>query len=192
MMKLPVISSIIDNCKTINSDETLKSVIAYVDGNSQDKPEGVSDEDINRINEARNTYHSLGLTAAVAIPASSRNQALAKDFLIYMCSDQAQQIYSQALNGLTMNYGYNPEGVSTIKMGTLVRSVIDCYGNSGNPIPYVDKSSNLVSYGGLYLMNNKYATLLFAGNKTASQICTEIKNDLSNRWEIILKSAGIN
>ena len=190
MMKLPVISSIIDECETIQDDATLQKVVDFVDGNESAAPTGVSEEDIARIREARNTYHSLSLSQAMAIPSSSDHVELAKDFMVYMCSEQAQQIFSQTLKGVTMAYGFNPTNVSTIKMSEFQKSVYDCYGGDTNPVPYRDYSSNLVTYGGLYLMKNKYAAELFTGTKTAADICSEIKTDIRGSWETILGSAG--
>ena len=190
MMKLPVISSIIDECETIKDDETLKKVVDFVDGTESTAPSGVSEADIERIREARNTYHSLSLSTCMAIPSSSENVELAKEFMVYMCSEQAQQIFSQTLKGVTMPYGFDPTNVSTIKMSAFQQSVYDCYGKETNPVPYRDYSSNLVTYGGLYLMKNKYAAELFAGTKTAKDICNDIKTDIRGSWETILGSAG--
>lgn len=190
MMKLPVISSIIDECETIKDDATLQKVIDFVDGKEGTAPSGVSEADVERIREARMTYHSLSLSQSMVIPSSSDNVELAKDFMVYMCSEQAQQIFSQTLKGVTMPYGYDPTNVSTIKMSDFQKSVYECYGGETNPIPYRDQSSNLVTYGNLYLMKNRYAGELFTGTKTALDICNEIKADIRGSWESILGSAG--
>lgn len=190
MMKLPVISSIVDQCKTIKDDAALQEVVAFVDGKESKAPAGVSEEDIERIREARNTYHSLSLSQTMVIPSSSKNIALAKDFLVYITSEQAQQIYSQTLQGVTMPYGFDPTNVDTIQMSDFQKSVYECYGANTNPIPYRDQSSNLVAYGGLYLMKNKHAAELFTETKTASDLCGEIKMDIRGSWESILGSAG--
>lgn len=107
-IKTPVISSIIKKLSTVNNDEQLAEVIAYVDAvdvgdTSAVKPAYVSDADLKAVTEARHfAYISEGGAHQAYIPSYAKNIEQAKAFLKFMYSDKGLNIYYKALNGATL------------------------------------------------------------------------------------------
>lgn len=193
MMKLPVISSIVEKLEDKNmSDTTLRAVIDYVDGVSQTAPSGVSENDINRIAEARNCYTSLAFIHTAVIPQTSRNKTLAVDFLKFMVSDQAQLIFSQALDGVMMPYGFDPRNKPTINITDFQQSVIDNYASTdGQPITYADASSKLMLFGA-YTPYHDCSREFFFETDTPRGVYDYWNEYYSSRWSDILSMSGMN
>lgn len=99
MMHFPVASAIINRLATISDEETLREVISYVDGETTSKPEGVSDADIAEVRQARGLT-PMFLGGGMVIPKTSANKDGAKDFIRYICSDEAAIVSAKTLNGL--------------------------------------------------------------------------------------------
>ena len=110
MLKTPVVSEIIELTPTINDDATLDKVIKYIDGDAEKSTiEGVSDEDIARIREARNCRYTLAFNHSVGIPVYATAKEAAIEFLKFMATDEAQQIYLRETNGNFMPFAYDME-----------------------------------------------------------------------------------
>lgn len=102
LMKVPVISDVIytyDSIgnpqykyQTIQSDEKLSEVITAIDTNAS-KPADVSQEDFDAITKIRSYTNSNGFMFNAMIPVYSNAKKVAKEFLLYMASDEAQQIF---------------------------------------------------------------------------------------------------
>ncbi len=108
MMKMPVISSIIERTPSIKDDATLSAVVDYVDGTTTECPKGVTEDDVNIVKEARNMMTEL-ICREWVIPTEAENVDEIKAFLAYLTSDNAQKIADKAANGLSvLNYGYEP------------------------------------------------------------------------------------
>ena len=108
MMKMPVISAIINRTPSIQDDATLSAVVDYVDGVTDTAPAGVTEEDIAIIAEARNLKAEL-VCREFVITESAQHKEDIKDFLAYLVSDQAQKVAAKECNGLPiLNYGYVP------------------------------------------------------------------------------------
>lgn len=107
IMKMPVISSIIDRTPTIKNDDTLSKVVDFVDGTGA-LPDGVSEADVNIVKEARNMVAEL-VCREFVITKNAQNIPEIKEFLSYLTSDKAQKIAAKESNGLgVLNYGYKP------------------------------------------------------------------------------------
>ena len=114
-MKMPVISSIVDKCTSIQGtpeekDEILREVVDYVDGTEGAVlPQGVSEEDVERIRTARSLMHTTGQEHTAYIPIYSNKKDLAKKFLQYMASDEAIELYVTASGGYRtmLKYDYD-------------------------------------------------------------------------------------
>ncbi len=127
MIKTPVISSLVNKlsfCPTDDSGKKIKAdnftaeqktaadaklveVIKYVDaidaGTTATKPQGVTDEDIAIVKEARHYSFMAGGTDHQAyVPAYAAHVENAKKFLKFMYSDEGMNIYYKALNGATL------------------------------------------------------------------------------------------
>ncbi len=108
MMKMPVISSIIDRTPSISDDATLSAVIDYADGTADTLPDGVTAEDAAIVAEARSMMAEL-VCREFIITKNAANKDQIKQFLAYLTSDRAQLIAAQNCNGLpVLNYGYVP------------------------------------------------------------------------------------
>ena len=192
MMKVPVISSIVERLedKTM-SDETLCAVIDYVDGKTTAAPANVSEKDIARIREARSSYTSLSFIHTAVIPQTSQNKTLAVDFLKFMVSDQAQMIFSQALNGVTMPYGFDPKNKPTIKMSEFQQSVVENFVvENANPITYADASSKLNLFGAFTPYHDCSREFFFETDTPKGQY--DYWNQYySERWSDILRISGL-
>ena len=99
MMAFPVASAIINRLPSINDDVTLRSVIDYVDGVTATAPAGVDTADIEEVRKARGMVGVYTGGGAV-IPKTAANKDGAKDFLKYLCSDEAAVVSAKATNGL--------------------------------------------------------------------------------------------
>ncbi len=111
MMKTPIVSAIIDKTPSISNDAKLREVVAYVDaetaekadsdpGNDVAKPSGVTDADIEIIRQARRISFSNGFDHEILIPSYANAKKLAKDFIRFMASDEAQKIYFEETGSL--------------------------------------------------------------------------------------------
>ncbi len=103
MLKTPVISSLVKKL-SFKEDAKLVEVIKYVDevdaGNTPAKPEGVTDEDIAIVTEARHySYMAGGVDHQAYVPAYSSHIREAKEFLKFMYSDKGLNIYYETLKG---------------------------------------------------------------------------------------------
>ncbi len=99
MMHYPVASAIINRLPTINDDATLREVISYVDGETTTKPAGVSDDDIAEVATARG-FTPMYVGGGMFIPKTAANKDGAKEFMRYVCSDEAAIASAKALKGL--------------------------------------------------------------------------------------------
>ena len=107
MMKMPVISAIIDRTPSIKDDATLAAVVDYADGKGQ-LPEGVTQEDAAIVTEARNMMAAL-VCREFVVTKNAQNKEDLLHFMAYLTSDRAQLIAAQNCNGLpVLNYGFVP------------------------------------------------------------------------------------
>ena len=108
VMKMPVISAIIERTPSIPDDATLSKVIDFVDGTAAALPEGVTEADAKIVAEARNMMAEL-VCREFVITKNAKNKDDIKQFLAYLTSNQAQKIAAKNCNGLpVLNYGYRP------------------------------------------------------------------------------------
>ncbi len=116
MMKLPVISSIINNLpkSSIKDDATLSKVVAAVD-EGKTSYDGVDSEDFARVKEARNISTSMANFHISYIPAYANAKKLAVDFLLNMATDESIKIYKENVKGgfLPFDASYNESELST-------------------------------------------------------------------------------
>ncbi len=105
--KVPLMSAVINRTTTIADDNVLRQVVDYVDGVITTKPEGVSDEDVEIVREARN-ISGAHIGGSIAIGKKAQNLEGCKDFVRFLTSDIAQKVASDAVGGLVrLPYGYN-------------------------------------------------------------------------------------
>lgn len=107
VFNLPLMSDIITRTPSITDEATLRKVVDVVDGvEGATLPLGVTAEDYEIVNEARHMVGSI-LLSGIRIPKTAKNPEGAKDFVLYLASDIAQEIALQATGGLSvLPYGY--------------------------------------------------------------------------------------
>ncbi|MBQ6980143.1 MAG: extracellular solute-binding protein [Clostridia bacterium] len=211
MMKMPVISALVEKLSFYNEfedgkakdyyslsaemrkeyDDKLAEIINFVDGNIAERPAFANEEDISIVYNARNTYHSLSFMHCAAIPITSHNIDLAKKFLIYMCSEKAQRIYCETLNGLSMPYGYDYSSDSQFngRVSSFMDSANKAFDDNGYLVNQIDYSSKIMYYGSFSLL--KSCCVKFnRGTATANSLFNEIRSSYTTRWNNILRQSG--
>lgn len=126
VMKMPVISAILERTPSISDDATLSAVVDYADGNADTLPAGVTEEDAAIVAEARSMMAEL-VCREFVITKTAQNKDEIKQFLAYLTSDRAQLIAAQQCNGLpVLNYGYVPtEEALGLPFSQFTKSVYD-------------------------------------------------------------------
>ena len=110
MMKTPIVSSIIEKCESIENDAELSALVAAIDSSSTSlSGDGyeVSQEDYDKIKEARRVAHSHGATHQTIIPKYALAKDAAVDFVRFMATEKAQDAYIKATNGASLPFNYN-------------------------------------------------------------------------------------
>lgn len=204
LMRLPIISAL--GTKLGITDDTLSAIVDYVDGETNTAPtftstEGYTNEEvINAVCEARSVVHSLGTKHAAIIPKYAKAKDIAIDFLRFMATDIAQEIYMKATGGSSLPFEYNVKEKNIKLYNSLTpfhQSRLD-YFNADKFEIYTlpdDESFPLAQYGGLTATYNVqyWNTFHAEGNKvTAADIIEETKEFWDReKWETALASAGI-
>ena len=120
MMKTPIVSEIINKTPSIPNEETLRAVIRAVDSKFATVAEAklgqfegyelitnVTEADYKVILEARGVIHSIGPRHNAAVPSYAKGKEVAFDFLKYMATDEAQEIYMAATGGASLPFAYD-------------------------------------------------------------------------------------
>ncbi len=107
------------------ADAKLRQIVDYVDGGKTGtEPDGVTDEDIRTVEEARKIIFTYGAGHQAVIPAYATAKEAAKEFLLFLASDKAQKIFAENTQGATMSYGYDPAS-DNIEMTDFARASLD-------------------------------------------------------------------
>ena len=147
MMRAPVVSELAQKLPTVQTEEKLAAVVAAVDEGAS-SCDGVSDEDFAAVQQARLMCYTATPNYPIGIPSyrPEEQKQLAKDFLVYLCSERAQKIYAKELKGLTMPYGYEVD--ETISVSDFIRTKLDAFGKDMIPV-FPNNSSPMMYRGGL-------------------------------------------
>ncbi|MBR1867214.1 MAG: extracellular solute-binding protein [Clostridia bacterium] len=90
MMKVPVLSAIVEKCPSISDDAELSALIKAIDQGSKELGGAgyeVTQADFDKIYEARNFVYTGVDCCNAVIPTIAKNKELAKTFLKFMLSD---------------------------------------------------------------------------------------------------------
>lgn len=180
MMKMPVMSAIINRTPSIKDDATLSAVIDYVDGTASELPAGVKDADVEIVKEARNMMVELVCREWV-ITKNAQNVDDIKNFLAYLTSEQAQKLAAQKCNGMpVLNYGYVP---TTEDMGF----EISAYTKS---IQDITSNAVIVDYARFDKPIGRFAGMSWYKDKTTSggTLCANLYTGQGLGWEEIYQS----
>ena len=203
-IKTPVISSIVDKCPSITGtaeekQEKLEAVIDYVDEVENARiPEGVSDEDVERIRTARSLLHVTGQDHTAYVPVYSKKKDLAKRFLQFMATDEAIELYVKASGGYrTMfRYDYDKPEIQNA-MSSFMKSANELVENSR--LFFLKHKDPIFSLTGMVFMRNGITgtpeSYLSAVNSkdylSASEIYQKNYTSLKSQWKNYLASANI-
>jgi len=210
-MKTPIISSIIGVLpdKSVADDAELSAVIKAIDnGSTALSGEGysVTQNDFNRLCEARGVVNSWSFGHIGYIPVYSDKKDLAKDFLYFLASDEGMKIFTKATKGCTspytpksFDYATDPEMNSIMNdFSKGVREIWD----SSNIMGYEVGKHPLFSHGGftvLYTWTETSIITAFSADPnaentkymSAEDYFTYRWNYWSNKWQTVLTSAGL-
>lgn len=106
MMRTPVISAIREKTPSIESDAELSAVVKAVD-EGKTSLEGVDKADFDIVAEARKVVYSVGPGHNAYIPSFASGKGPAVDFLRYLATDKANEIYIRATGGASLPFNYN-------------------------------------------------------------------------------------
>lgn len=115
MMKTPVVSEIVETCTSIKTEEQLVFIIDCVDADKSYETAAaeyntrfsveLKKTDYEHIYEARNLMNRIGGHTA-HIPSYATGKNIAKDFLLFLSTNQAIEKFTQVGNGFVTPYEY--------------------------------------------------------------------------------------
>lgn len=197
-IRMPVVSDLIklDVVKNggVNTDEKLAEVIRYVDATdsgdqSADKPEGVSEEAIARVREARHfSYARAGSDHTMVVAGWSEKIALAKDFIKFMYSDEGMKAYYNAQGGMTLPAKLASGNYDELQLSTFTQSVVNAMNNAYYAQLCFFKAAKVYCLGGVSVTytngSGNFVNELLAG-KTPDDIINTNKTYLKQNWTSI-------
>lgn len=117
MMRMPIVSEIIEKTPSIPNEETLRAVIRAIDEGygsvsaalqaAKNDLVNVTEADYAKIMEARGIVHAIGPLHQAGVPSYAKGKEVAFDFLRYMATDKAQEIYMKATGGASLPFNYD-------------------------------------------------------------------------------------
>ncbi len=188
MMRAPIVSDLVDKLSTVKDDATLSAIAAAVDEGAESY-DGVSAEDFAAVKEARLMGYTATPNYPIAIPSyrPEDQKKLAKDFLVYLCSDRAQKIYAKELQGLCMPYGYVPD--DSVPVSDFIRTRLDAFGN--DMVQIFPNTSTPMVYRGGFLdfpgMTSGMDVALVDG-MTAEKILSTSRDGIAFNWDTYMKA----
>lgn len=205
MMNIPVISALKDVLPdlSVENDNELRALIKAMDAGStalSGTGYEVTQDDFDRVKEARSIVYSIGAGHAGVIPTVSTAQSVAIDFLRFMATDIAFEGYAKATGGSTLPFKYEFSKESSLysqltpfhqdRLLYLSDGRYDIY-----TLPDMDNKP-MVRYGGLVPLTNYkdiYSTFSASGNtKTPKDFNDETKANWNDgAFKLAMELAGL-
>ncbi len=199
LMKVPVCSDVIytyDSIgnrnfkyRTIQSDAKLSEVIAAVDANKT-SVEGVSAEDFAAIQKIRSYTYGSGFLFNALIPSYANAKEVAKKFLLYLASDEAQQIYfdeTGALLPFTSNNLVRPTNPTRLQTAVLDSLGKTTYISNATPKTSIFYNTDLrIWRGDIAECMGTHST---ADKMTAAQIWQRWYDDINSNFDYYLSQS---
>lgn len=154
LMRTPVISSIIDHTPSIPDDATLSAVVNAID-KGETSYGSVDPEDFAIVKAAREVVYSIGPGHNAFIPSYAAGKEVAIDFLRFMATDKAQEIYIRSTNGASLPFKYDLKAKNEAlynEISPMQQDRIDYFAEMEVNVLPSQASFPLVRYGGLSLM----------------------------------------
>lgn len=177
MMKTPVLSAVANKCSfaaSANRDAILREVIDYVDGKTDTKPAGCTEDDVAIVREARGVEYVTGTGSTAHIASYSNQINAAKDFLRMMASDDGMVIFRNSTTGCEMPFNYtDADKAVNAKATTFRKSINDIF--SVSAARFINQKDRIYSIGGINVQlynnsNGRFVKAFTSKNKvTAAQ-----------------------
>ena len=154
LMRTPVISSIIDHTPSIPDDKTLSAAVAAIDA-GETSYDDVDPDDFAIVKAAREVVYSIGPGHNAFIPSYAAGKEVAIDFLRFMATDKAQEIYIRSTNGASLPFRYDLKTQNSAlynEISPMQQDRIDYFAEMEVNVLPSQASFPLVRYGGLSLM----------------------------------------
>ena len=197
-------SSIVDKLSKEYSEMELREMVSFVDahpntGDNTGMPDGVVEDDLEYVRLSRNTgsYMRTDYDHLFVIPAWSEKKAEAKEFLKWMYSDEALQLFYDTMNGhhlpaVPSTGSYDTSKVDFSKFRVSCNKVFE----EGNFCPYLINTVKDKIFSVANVQSNFSNTISRTGSccdwlvdgMTPDQIVQENTNYLTSRWSSIINS----
>lgn len=205
LMKAPVISSIRNQCDSIENDAELSKLVAAIDsGSTSLNGEGynVSQEDFDRVYEARQLLYYAGEAHNAFIPTTGHNPELAKEFLKFMYSDEGVNAYLNSCCGAVLpieNFDYKDNTVIQENYTNMQKQSLEQLYNSN--LFTINTNTAVINYGHVKVAckNANLEFNLSAVNENDRMSAQEMYDQTFNyynaddqlNWKNLLRSKGI-
>ena len=203
LMRTPVISSIIDHTPSIPDDKTLSAVVAAIDA-GETSYGSVDPDDFAIVKAAREVVYSIGPGHNAFIPSYAAGKEVAIDFLRFMATDKAQEVYIRSTNGASLPFRYDLKTQNSAlynEISTMQQGRIDYFTELEVNVLPSQASFPLVRYGSLSLSasGNPIEAFTEAYDKEAYSSVAEMvhrreynywSSDSNANWNNCLSQAG--
>ncbi|MCQ2742536.1 MAG: ABC transporter substrate-binding protein [Bacilli bacterium] len=199
-MPLPLVSSLTDRL-SFKDDATLREAVTFVDahptvGDNDGAPAGVSEDDIEIIRDSRTngSYMRTDFDHIMLVPAWSKKKQAAKDFLHWMYSDEALQIFYDSVGGhhlpaFPSTGSYDTSKTALSKLRVESNKVF----SKGLYCPYYmnTQKSKIFSVAGVQSnFSNSVSSVgtcvsWLVDGMTPTQVCLENSNYIEKNWNYI-------
>lgn len=197
-MRIPLNSDIVKKCDTVTTEERLVETIAYIDGETAERPAYLSDADLTLIAEARSIYSSEGNQHVAYIPAYSNMVDEAKDFLRFMLSKEGQEIM------LKYSYGNMAPLLTDVSqfeayegLSTLQKSKYEMISTGSGLALIGENRSHPMAYAGGLEAFQSSMEVAFGAVKTSKSFKTPMKyweddyQEVVGIWDDAVQKSGI-
>lgn len=202
LMRTPVISAIRTKTPSITTDEMLSAVVKAVD-EGKTSYEGVTPEDFNTIKAAREVVYSVGPGHNAYIPSYASGKGPAIDFLRYLATDKANEIYIRVTNGASLPFKYNLKEKNQElfdKISPMQQERLTYFNDLDVNILPAQTSFPCVRYGGLSLTKTGNILTDFTGGASKGDFNSVTEMALAreysywtdgNNWNSMLSQSGM-
>ena len=215
-MRTPVISALVNKTPSIKAvataqgktnDEVLAEVIKEVDaGKTESEIEGITQKDFNTVMAARGVITSLAASHSIVVPSYATAKNLAVDFVRFVATNKANEIYAKETFGGRMAFNWNlqsdaPELYDELAKNHLFKVQADIweYYNEVQTSVIPDPANfDFAYYGGFGAkvgMDSYEETFKSKPNATAEDLLNGMYNywtaNDNARWNLALQQAGM-
>ena len=193
-MKVPVISSIVETLEdTSMTDEELSAIIDWIDGGKTGEKPDANNNDIEKIEYARNVAYSSGPELLTFIPSYAEGKGVAKDFLKFMYSNEGAEIYIKATKNIPPWYSGDVSKIDTSDWTPFAKSHMELQKKAN----YIFKSfehpiNYTTNHVGVFYNNPEEMFTLSEGAETVSAFLSREIGQTKKDWAILCSGAGLD